>query len=191
MQIPWVPLAMTLGQPLIDKFLYGGKMNEGYNFPMPDEKKMTLSESEIRGAQGQLLSDLGMLQMGQIADIKQAGAANRLPQGAVMSAIAGVGSQGAKAYGKALPGLKMAQKQSYADYYRALLQRAGMQYGEFANQRDFYRGMGGGLAKIATLWQMGAFNRPDMQNLYQNNPYIDMELNMPRGRTIYDELNRG
>jgi hypothetical protein len=93
-----------------------------------------------------------------IGDIKQAGAAGRLPEGAVLSGIAGTQQEAAEGISSALPGLKREKRTSHANFLNMVnkYETAKTSY----DQAQIDRNLGGlgNLGKIATLWSAGYLN---------------------------------
>lgn len=168
MAFPWIPIAMMAGSYLLNNKL-NNKLNPKYQFTKPEKEEVVLTDKDINREMMGLLSDLGMMQTQQIANIKQAGAAKRLPEGAILSAIAGTSERTARGAAKALPQLKRLQKQSYADYYRLLNMaeqgEAQLQMMQNQAQQSALGGLFGGLGSVLSLWQMGAFEKPDWSKL--------------------------
>lgn len=142
--------------------LAGGLLNKKYNFTRPSED-LILSDADIREQFNQIMGDLSMTQQGQIAGIKQVGAANRLPAGATQGRIAQTAQQTARGAAGAKVGLKEAQRRSKIDYYNLLNQYEQQQAGQQGAQQQFYQSGLGALGQILTLWQGGMFNKPGQQ----------------------------
>ena len=112
-----------------------------------------------RSTIGDLRSNINMMNMQNIAAIKQAGAAKRLPAGAVLSGIGGASYQGGRAFAEALPRIEAniakLKKSGQQNYFNALNQYnmalAMAQNMQQANQQETL----GGLGKIALMWQAG------------------------------------
>jgi hypothetical protein len=118
-EVPMGPLAMMLIPSLINT---GMKL-----FNRPDKSRMTMSNADVdqmmAGPMSQLRSQFGGMNMANIAGIRQAGTANRLPSGAILSGIAGssygMGRGMAEGMSSLLPRFKGMQRQSEMDYYNA------------------------------------------------------------------------
>lgn len=104
---------------------------------------------------GELLKSAAL----QNSQIKSYGAANRLPQGAVLDALGGVQERTAQGMERIYP-ILLDKKRGYnRDYYNLLNQ---YQLGQMAYEQDWLNRMQGGfgaLSNIATLWAMGKFNK--------------------------------
>ena len=174
MAIPW-PL-IAIGADFLLKKLdpkgYGGQID------IPDLNKMkgdlTLGDKDIRDLRQMSLRDIASINMKQMADIKQMGAAKRMPSGAITSAIQGTAERTAKGVSRIGPELKLAQIASNRNFFNTMLpyQRLRSEQASASAYQD--QASLGGLAKIATLWQAGLLNfggGPQQgQSLQGNNP---------------------
>jgi len=179
MAFPWIPAAFLGGG-----LLASGALNKKYNFSRPPEDIM-MTDADVRSTYNEILGDLSSTQQGQIAGIKQVGAANRLPAGATQGRIAETAQQTAKGAARALPLLKENRRRSKSDYYQLLHNYELAQAGQQGAQQHFVQSGLGGLGQILTLWQGGYFNNPQGQagggmmnpnSILQNAPYQDSPL---------------
>ena len=90
-----------------------------------------------------------------IGDIKQAGAANRLPEGAVLSSIAGVQGRAAEGISSILPALNKEKRTSHANFLNMVNQYETQKTAYDQAGTDRMLGGLGQLGKIATLWSGG------------------------------------
>ena len=188
MAVPWASLAMIGGGLLAEN-----KLNPKYNFT-PPPKDIQISDQDVNGIFGQILGDLNMTNADEIAGIKQVGAANRLPAGATQGRIAELGQRTARGAARALPQLKENQRRSKMDYYNLLKQYELLDANEQNASSAFKQSSLGALGRVITLWQGGAFDKPNWnfgtpggesgtpgmglgQFGYQKQPY-DLELGM-------------
>ena len=93
-----------------------------------------------------------------IGDIKQAGAANRLPEGAVISAIAGTQQKAAEGISGIMPALQKEKRSSHANFLNMVNQYETQKAGYEQGQTDRNLEGLGNLGKIATLWSAGYLN---------------------------------
>jgi hypothetical protein len=93
-----------------------------------------------------------------IGDIKQAGAANRLPEGAVISGIAGTQQEAAEGVSSIMPALKREKRTSHANFLNMVNQYETTKAGYDQAQTDRNLAGLGNLGKIATLWSAGYLN---------------------------------
>lgn len=91
----------------------------------------------------------------QISEIKRYGAANRLPEGAVMSKVAGTTKGIAEGVGKALPGLRREKRQSQSNFLNMVNRYESAMAGYDQAGIDRTLSGLGNLGKIATLWSAG------------------------------------
>lgn len=135
----------------------GQAMIPGFSMEDPAKymKDLVITDAEVKKELGSVQSRLSGPASKAMGDIKSMGAAGRMPTGAVMSGLAGVQGQVAKGVAGAMPGMKMAQKQSMAQYLGMKNQYEGakMEYGLGKGDRAL-SGMGV-LGQIAMLWSAG------------------------------------
>jgi hypothetical protein len=155
------PLTMTL---------MGTGLNIGKNLLFPQKSGMV----DPAQYKSQIMPDMGMMRqqamrnaqqavMPQMSQIRQYGAAHRLPAGAVMSGLQGTGYRAAQAAAGIEPQLQQTQAQGAMNYY-GLQNQYGM--GKAAERNQMLGGIGeslGNLTKIGMLWSAGFFNQPQDQ----------------------------
>lgn len=153
MPFPVVP-ALAIGGSLLAQNL----LNKKFDFTQPNEKDFVISDSQVSNTFNQILGDLSSVQQGQIAAIRQAGAANRLPAGATQARIAQTAETTARGAARALPALKENQRRSRVDFFNARNRVEQLNAQQQAAQQQFTQSGLGALGQILTLWQGGAFN---------------------------------
>jgi len=120
MPLPWLSLALTGGGMLAKKYLSPKpEMNFGIT-PEAYKDQLTLSDADLGTMRSQNLQNISMLNTKNVSDIKQVGAARRMPSGAITSAIAGSSQNLARGASSIEPQLKQAQMQSYGNYMNLL-----------------------------------------------------------------------
>jgi hypothetical protein len=140
--------------------------------PRQFEKDIVLDEGDLAGERNRMLTGARSENLGNIAAIKQAGAASGLNAGQVLSSLAGSSYGIGKASTEADQGLFAAQRQSKMDYmgelqkYQGAVANASNQFDE--NKAAWTGSMTqaplGVLSKALMLW------RYDMQNKKQIGP---------------------
>lgn len=93
-----------------------------------------------------------------IGDIKQAGAAGRLPEGAVLSGIAGTQQEAAEGISSVLPALTREKRQSRSNFLNMVNRYETAKVGYDQAQVDRNLSGLGNLGKIATYWSAGWLN---------------------------------
>jgi len=114
-----------------------------------------LSNADIGMMKRDAFGDVKTAAAKQTADIKQVGAANRLPEGSILSGIAGSAQSLGEGISKITPRLKEAQRRSKMDYYNLYQQYLN---NKFQTELGYHnRDMGGlgALSKVAMLFSNG------------------------------------
>ena len=150
---PWLPTAISMIGTGIDYFTRP-KFPTMWD-PRRFKDEITMSDAEVRGELGRFTSDIGMLGSKQIADIKQIGSAERLPEGAIASNIAGVHEGIGREAGKVYPALKREQRQSMLNYYDLLSNYDLTKFQTELGYHDRTMGGLGNMGRIALLWKAG------------------------------------
>lgn len=121
------PFTLTTGFSLAGPVLrslfpkqFGGEVPFQGVDPSQFKEGLTLSDTDIMEMMQQIMDDLSGESMAARSDIKQAGAARKLPVGAIQTGLADVTSAVAKGAGKAKVTAKESQRRSLADYINML-----------------------------------------------------------------------
>ena len=164
---PWLTAgAMAAGpllQGLFPKQFGGMKQYEGFD-PEKYKEDITMDEGDISGIRNVLLQSIqrGIVNPA-VRNIKQVGAAKRLPSGATQSAISGAVSAGSRAAASAEPGLQAEKRRSIMDFVnlkRAYLGDKNMyELAQTQQGASMVQGGMGGLSKLLMLWQGGMFDK--------------------------------
>lgn len=126
--------------------------------------KMTMSDAEKGQERSLAMRDIGAAMAKPTADIKQAGAAGRLPSGATSSALAGVAQAGGQAAATVGPALEGEQRRSFGNFFRTALPFEHLRAGQVGAEANRNQAFVGALSRIAMLWQSGAFKPPEGQD---------------------------
>jgi len=167
MSLPAIAIPLIgYGMNAITKALFPVK--SGAVDPAQYKNQLTYSNRDINNIYGTTMQDIARraasgLNLG-ISRINQAGAAGRLPTGAVMSNIAGAQYNMARGVSEGAsqlrPSLLNMQRRSILDYYN-LANRYSMAEAQARNQNIAgWRGDIGNLTKLAMLWKAGYFGSP-------------------------------
>jgi hypothetical protein len=165
MGLPLLPMALMAGGGLLNNVAgkyFGGRTPFNMTNPADFKNQIVMGEGEASGIRNNLLGNLMSSQAKSTADIKQSAAANRLPEGAALSAMAGTNQSIAKGMSNLEPQLKQQQRSSLLDYWR--LQQgydaAKLQHesGNVQSQAAFNQGALGNLSNMAILWKAGIIN---------------------------------
>lgn len=162
---PWVQAgAMALG-PILGSIFpeFLGKTEYQGMDPMKFMNDIILSKGDISQMRSNIINQIKKSTMPAISRVKQVGAAGRLPKGAVLSGIAGVQGESAKAISGVEPALDQAKRSSILDFLGVQNQYASQkgaydQYNAGLGADMWQTGMGG-LGKLITLWQRGLLDR--------------------------------
>lgn len=117
-----------------------------------------------RASLADIQSNVDMLNTRNIAAIRQAGAARRMPSGAIASGIAGATYQSGRLAAEAMPQINaqniQLKKQGEMNYFNALNQfQMGQAQAQNMGQNNIWATLGS-LGKIALLWQAGLLGQP-------------------------------
>ena len=152
MASPIIPLGIAmLGGYLGSKSVKEPNMID----PRLYKDELTYSDTDIMKDVNMLGGKFSSRATKAVGDIKQFTAANRMPEGAAVSGIAGVQGEVAKNVGFAMPGMRREQSRSYGNYIGAVnrYEQGQTMYGQAQTDRNL--GFLGNLGKIALLWQQG------------------------------------
>ena len=170
---PWLAGgALALG-PLLQAIFpkgFGGQSEFGGFDPEKYRDDIVLSDADIGAKRHGLMTSVkrGLVNPA-IKDIKKAGAARRLPSGAVTSSIKGAVSAGGEVVAKAEPAFQEMKRKSMLDFInlkkgfvddKAMVDMFNTQNTAGTNQIAL-----GGLAKLLMLWESGALNKDSMPQL--------------------------
>lgn len=163
--------------------LFSGRPKTGMVDPEQYKGDLTYSDADIGKMRSSMMGDItqraGALTGRAISGVKQAGAAGRMPSGAVLSGIAGAHYQGAKGIAEGgaqlMPRLQEMKRGSMMDYYN-LANRYGMGEAQMQNQwREGWQGDIGQFTKLAMLYKAGYFNQPGGGGGPEGMPRYDKE----------------
>jgi len=162
MPFPWAILAAQGIGMLANKFLNKNPQAQFGIEPAQFQDELTLSDADLGRMRQQNLSNIGMMNQANIAGIKQAGAARRMPSGAILSGIGGASYQAARGAANIEPMLRQQQMDSYSNFLRLQQPYEMMKAGQgIANtqQNNQFLGQGfGDMAKTVLLWKAGLLN---------------------------------
>ena len=143
---------LQVGGLILDEF---GRPKFKGTDPTDFKDDLTLSDAdiakEISMIQNKAQDAAGL----NIANIKQMGAANRLPKGAVASNIAEVSGKVGEVGAKVLPGLKREQRAGITNFLNLKNRFDQNKLGYEQNINDRRQGGFGSLAQTALLWNSG------------------------------------
>lgn len=142
------------------------KVKNPYENPAKYRDDLLMTPQNIAGIRNQANQSVNTQLMGTQAAIKQAGAANRMPAGAILSNLAGSQYQAARGAASIEPQLAQQKQQSIMNYLQMQGQyNQGQIQADQANQgnRELVGNTLGSLAKLAILYNSGYFNSEDAQ----------------------------
>ena len=159
MPFPWAILAAQ-GLGMLGNRLFNQK--PGVNFDIQPSQfldELTLSDADLGKMRSQNLQNIGMMNLGNIQGIKQAGAARRMPAGAIVSGIGGAGYQAARGASAIEPQLKNAQIESYSNFLNLQqpyeMMKAGQDVANTYQDQAFWGQGMGDMAKVILLYKAG------------------------------------
>ena len=164
---PWLTAGALAGGPLLQSLFpkaFGGmKPYEGFD-PEKYKGEITLDEGDLSGMRNVLMQSVKRSMVDPaVRQIKQTGAAKRLPSGATQSAISGAVSAGSRAVTQAEPGLQEQKRRSIMDFVslkRDYLRDKNMyELSQTQQGASMMQGGVGGLSKLLMLWQGGLFDK--------------------------------
>jgi hypothetical protein len=177
MPFPWAVLAAQGIGMLANKFL-NKKPNVNFGVePSQFQDELTLSDSDLGKMRSQNLQNIGMLNQANISGIKQAGAARRMPSGAILSSIAGASQGAARGASSIEPQLKNAQINSFSNYlnlqrpFEMMKAQQGINNTQQAN--SFWQEGFGDMSKLILLWKAGLLDGGGSGN---ENPVQSMSM---------------
>lgn len=177
MPFPILPAATIGGGMLLNHLFpeeFGGRTQYQGVDPRQFKDQLTIDDGEIAGIRGDITRRATAANAGNRAAIKQRGAAGRLPQGAIMDALAGESQRTAEAVSSVEPKLQGLKKDSFAKYLSmvdAFMQNKGAFDTNNANSKAaFYQQALGGLGKLLLMWQGGYFDNPLQKPAQQQLP---------------------
>lgn len=140
----------------------------------PNKGDLTYSEADIARLKKNILGDLLAGQTKSEKNIKQVGAAKRLPSGAIGTQLAENKRETNRAIARVEPELNMQRIQSNAGYQN-LLNQYGQGILNFQQNKNLTnQAYLGNLSKIFMLWQGGYFN--NQQQPMRTMPNVDPNL---------------
>jgi hypothetical protein len=180
---PWAGAAGLAAGPLLGMLFpeaFGGKKQyEGLD-PEKYREDIIIGENDLSQIRNVLLQSIqGGVVNPAIRNIKQTGAAGRLPKGATQSAMSGAVSAGSRALASAEPGLQQQKRQSIMDFVNLKRQYLSdknlYDLGQTQIGSSMLQGSLGGLSKLLMLWQGGLFDRKGQPGYKTDisSPYID------------------
>lgn len=140
------------------------KVKNPYENPAKYRDDLLMTPQNIAGIRNQANRNVNTQLMGTQAAIKQAGAANRMPAGAILSNLAGAQYQAARGAAEIEPQLAQQKQQSIMNYLQMQGQyNQGQIQANEANQgnRELVGNTLGSLAKLAILYNSGYFKNDD------------------------------
>jgi len=159
MPFPWAVLAAQ-GLGMLGGSLFNKK--PGVNFgiePSQFQDELTLNDADLGKMRSQNLSNVGMMNQQNIAGIRQAGAARRMPSGAILSGMGGASYQSARGAANIEPMLKQQQMDSYSNFLRLQqpfeMMKAGQGIANTQQGNQFWGQGMGDMAKTILLWKAG------------------------------------
>ena len=142
--------------------LFGGRTKFQGTNPADFKDQLVMGGAEENAIRRKSLNSLGMFQDNAIAGVKQQGAANRLPEGATQSAIAGTARGANDALAKLEPQIAGAKRGSLAEYLKMQMgyDQAKMAHetGNANQNAAFNQGALGNIGQWAMLWNSGLLN---------------------------------
>ena len=170
MPSPLLPLAINAGGQLagnLFKKWFGGKTDFNMINPADYKNQLVMSNAEMGNIRQGVQSRLNPYIAKSQADIKQVGAAGRLPEGATQSALGGIAPKVAQQMGQFETQLQGQQRSSLANYLQMQQQYDAA---KMAHEQGNAQGIAainqqglGNMSKIALLWSAGLFNDPSQQ----------------------------
>jgi len=162
MPVPWLALGLTAGGGLLRRFLNKQDDLQFANEPAKYKDDLVLDDSDVSGLRGAMKRAAGEANLAQVGGIKQAGAAKRLPSGAILSALAGSSQKAAQGVAQIEPQLEQMKTNSLKDFLRMQqpydMARAQNKLNQQQSSNMFNQEMFGNLGKIAILWRAGFFD---------------------------------
>lgn len=164
---PWLSAGSLVAGPLLSSLFpqaFGGRKPYGGFDPERYKDDITLDQGDLSGIRNTLLQSIMQSTVNPaIRNIKQAGAAGRLPKGATQSAISGAVSAGSRAIAQAEPGLQEQRRRSIMDFINLKRQYLGdknlYDLAQTQSSASMLQGGLGGLSKLLMLWQGGLFDK--------------------------------
>jgi len=150
---------------LLNKFFpkgFGGQTKFNMTDPSQFKDDIVMNQGDLGQIRSAFHNRLSGFQAKSIADIKQAGAAGRLPEGAVIGGIAGTAQRAAEGAANLEPGLQREKRKSILDFSR-LQQRfdaakMAHEQGNAGQTAGFNQQGVGNLGRIAILAEAGLLN---------------------------------
>ena len=159
---------LPFGIAMLGTYLGGGSVKQPDLIdPRGYGNELLYSNADISSDISMLGNRFGRASSKAIGDIKQVGAAGRLPEGAIMSNIKGTQAEAAEGISSMIPGLRREGRQSYMDYINMVNKTAETK--TMYEQAGIDRTLGGlgQLGKIALLWQSGLLNPNRLKTPYE------------------------
>lgn len=153
---------------------FGGQTDFKMLNPAQYKNQIVLDDGDIGGIRSNLTNQATDANALNAARIKQTGAANRLPEGATQSALAGASHNLAKGVASVEPQLQNMKRQSLLDYLNLQMMHDGRKLahetGNANQSASFNQGALGSLSQLGLLWSAGLFNKDNPSGNQPGNP---------------------
>lgn len=147
--------AIGAGLSMLNRILFPAKT--GMLDPREYKDDILYSQGDLSRIRQGAHRRISMLSQPQTATMRQFGAANRFPAGAVASGLKGIAYEGGKAVSQMEPQLEQMQHRSQMDYIN-MLNQYEMAKEQARRYNTDFTGDIGGMTNLAMLWKSGALN---------------------------------